>query len=105
MARLVASILTLAAALGCAGDESTPLGTYGQLCDETHACVQGLVCLNKFCTAQCQGTNSLTCMQAGAGDTCVGGACYTSCTDTFTCPSGLVCTMAGTVMGTCRPGL
>lgn len=103
MARLAAIFLTLVTAFACAGDESAPLGTYGELCDETHACVQGLVCLNRFCTAKCEGTNGLTCAQAGAGDTCVGGVCYTACDDVIDCPAGLKCTMFASKMGTCRP--
>lgn len=103
MARLAAIILTLGTAFACAGDEGTPAGTYGELCDETHACAQGLKCLNAFCTVPCMGSNGLTCMQAGAGDTCTGGVCYTACRDVIDCPPGLKCTMFASVMGTCRP--
>ena len=103
MARLAALILTLATAFACAGDSGTPLGKYGELCDETNPCIQGLACLNRFCTAQCQGNNGLSCTNVGAGDTCTGGVCYTHCVDVIDCPAGLKCTMFATVMGTCRP--
>jgi hypothetical protein len=104
MARFAASLVFLAA-LACAGDEEAPLGSYGELCDDTHLCAQSLVCLNKFCTARCSGNDPAACIAASAGNTCVTGTCFTSCTTTFNCPPGLTCTMAGSTMGTCRPGL
>ena len=96
-------ILAISALLACASDEAAPLGKYGELCDAVNLCAQPLACVNKFCTMRCD--NPLTCQQSGAGSTCVGSACYTACRDTYTCPNGLVCTMAGSVMGTCRPSL
>lgn len=95
-------LLAIVAALAsCAGGEDAPLGTYGQTCDASHACVEGLECSLGVCTARC--SNSAMCQMLGTGDTCTGGSCFTSCRDTFNCPSGLTCTMVGTTMGTCRP--
>lgn len=100
MARLILVAVTLAA-LACGSDEKTPLGKYGEACDMANPCAQGLTCLNQFCSAKCD--TAVMCQQAGTGNTCVGGACFSSCIDTFGCPAGLVCTMAGSTMGTCRP--
>jgi hypothetical protein len=100
-ARLVVAMFCLVGAFACAGDETTPLGQLWEACDNANLCAQGLVCLSKFCTVQCQ-ANPVTCVQAGAGDTCDSGACFYGCSPTIPCPSDLVCTMATTQKGTCR---
>lgn len=103
MARIAVPVALLLLSIGCAGDDSPPAGQLWELCDQANPCAEGLTCLNKFCAVTCPPNNSAACLQAGAGDTCASGVCFYGCVGTSTCPSGLVCTMAGTIQGTCRP--
>lgn len=90
-----------AALSACAGGEDEPPGVYGETCDAANPCIAGLECVVGVCTTHC--SNAATCQMLGTGDTCSGGACYSSCQDQFNCLSGLTCRMFGSPMGTCRP--
>lgn len=86
----------------CGGDDAPDLGKYSEECTISEDCEEGLECASGLCTLRCGGDNT-KCTAIDSDSTCLNDYCYILCVSTTTCPDGLVCTMAASTTGTCRP--
>jgi hypothetical protein len=83
----------------CAGSEEDVPARFAEVCDND--CADGLMCINRVCTAHCTGMTECAAHHASA--ICDANYCYLPCMTTFNCPNGLACTqLQSSPRMTCR---